>query len=151
MKKIKLLLLKYKELLLYIVFGGGTTVVNFLVFELFQALLGKHMYLFSNGLAWLAAVMFAYITNKLWVFESKSWQPKVLWREIPSFFGARVLSFAIEEVGLFVFLFLLKFNSFSLTLAGITLGGSSITKLILAGIVVILNYFFSKLLIFKKS
>lgn len=150
MKTIKLLLLKYKELLLYIVFGGGTTVVNFLVFALFQALLGERMYLFSNGLAWLAAVVFAYITNKLWVFESKSWQPKVLWREIPPFLGARVLSFTIEEVGLFVFLDLLKFNSFSLTLAGITLGGSLITKLILAVIVVMLNYFFSKLFIFKK-
>ncbi len=150
MTKIKSLLIKYKELLLYIVFGGGTTVVNFLAFALFQVLLGESLYLFSNGLAWLAAVVFAYITNKLWVFESKSWQPKVLWREIPPFLGARVLSFVIEEVGLFIFVDLMKFDTISLTMAGITLSGSLLAKLALAVIVVILNYFFSKLFIFKK-
>lgn len=56
----------------------------------------------------------------------------------------------IEEVGLFVMVDLLKFSAFSLTLAGITLSGSLLAKLLLAVIVVILNYFFSKLVIFKK-
>lgn len=150
MKKIKDLLVKYKELLLYVFFGAGTTLVNFLAYALFQALLGERLYLLSNALAWIVAVVFAYITNKLWVFESKSWRPAVLWREIPAFLGARVLSFVIEEVGLFVMVDLLKFSAFSLTLAGITLSGSLLAKLLLAVIVVILNYFFSKLVIFKK-
>lgn len=150
MKKIKDLLVKYKELLLYVFFGAGTTVVNFLAYALFQTLLGESLYLLSNALAWIVAVVFAYITNKLWVFESKSWRPAILWREIPAFLGARVLSFVIEEVGLFVMVDLLKFSAFSLTLAGITLSGSLLAKLLLAVIVVILNYFFSKLVIFKK-
>lgn len=150
MKKIKVLLERYKELLLYLVFGVSTTVVNFLIFALCQTLLGESLYLISNGLAWFAAVVFAYVTNKLWVFESKSWKPAVLWREIPSFFGARVLSFAIEEVGLLVLVEWLDFASFSLRLLGVTLSGTLLAKLLLAVIVVILNYFFSKLFIFKK-
>ena len=150
MEKIKALIAKYKELLLYLVFGVSTTVVNFVAFALFQALLGERLYLISNGLAWFAAVVFAYVTNKLWVFESKSWQPAVLWREIPSFLGARVLSFVIEEVGLLVLIEGLRFDLFSLTALGITVGGTLIAKLLLAVIVVILNYFFSKLFIFKK-
>lgn len=150
MEKIKALIAKNKELLLYLVFGVSTTVVNFVAFTLFQALLGERLYLISNGLAWFAAVVFAYVTNKLWVFESKSWQPAVLWREIPSFLGARVLSFVIEEVGLLVLIEGLRFDLFSLTALGITVGGTLIAKLLLAVIVVILNYFFSKLFIFKK-
>ncbi len=150
MKMIKALIAKYKELLLYLVFGVSTTVVNFLAFALFQIPLGEDLYLLTNGLAWLAAVVFAYITNKLWVFESKSWQPAVLWREIPSFLGARVLSFVIEEVGLLVLVEWLGFASFSMTLLGVTLSGTMLAKLLLAVIVVVLNYLFSKLFIFKK-
>lgn len=150
MKKIKALLSKHKEWLLYIVFGVGTTAVSFITFALLESLWGEELYLVSNGLAWIAAVAFAYITNKLWVFESKSWHPAVLWREIPSFLGARVLSFAIEEVGLWVMIELLNFASFSLTVISVTFSGSFIAKLLLTVIVVILNYFFSKLFIFKK-
>ena len=150
MKRIKQFVAKHKGLFLYVVFGAGTTLVNFLVFTVFQALLGEGLYLLSNGLAWTAAVVFAYITNKLRVFESKSWRPAVLWREIPSFLGARVLSFLIEEMGLLVLVEWLKFSQFSLTLLDVTINGALIAKILLAGIVVILNYFFSKRIVFKK-
>ena len=113
--------------------------------------LGDERYLVSNVIAWFAAVIFAYITNKLWVFESKSWSIKVLLKEIPSFFAARVLSFLIEEFGLYVFVDLLSFNEISLKILSFEIGGELIAKVILAVIVVILNYVFSKLVIFKKK
>lgn len=151
MKKIKELILKYKELIIYVIFGGLTTVVNLAVFTLCGMALGDEKYLISNVIAWFAAVVFAYVTNKLWVFESKSWNIKVLLKEVPSFFAARVLSFVIEEVGLFVFVDLLSFNELSIRILSFEIGGELIAKAVLAVVVVVLNYIFSKLVIFKKK
>ncbi|MBQ8504296.1 MAG: GtrA family protein [Clostridia bacterium] len=151
MKKIKELIIKYKELITYVVFGGLTTVVNLVVFKLSGLALGDERYLISNVIAWIAAVIFAYVTNKIWVFESKSWAPRVLLKEVPSFFAARVFSFLIEEAGLFVFVDLLGFNEYSLNILSFEIGGEMIAKVILAVVVVILNYIFSKLFIFKKK
>ena len=151
MKKIKELILKYKELIIYVIFGGLTTVVNLAVFTLCGMALGDDKYLISNVIAWFAAVVFAYVTNKLWVFESKSWNIKVLLKEVPSFFAARVLSFVIEEVGLFVFVDLLSFNELSIRILSFEIGGELIAKAVLAVVVVVLNYIFSKLVIFKKK
>ena len=151
MTKIKELILKYKEIIVYIIFGGLTTVVNLAVFTVSGKLLGDEKYLVSNVIAWFAAVIFAYITNKLWVFESKSWKLNVLAKEVPSFFAARVLSFLIEEAGLFVLVDLCGLNEFSFTAFGFEIGGELIAKVILAVIVVLLNYIFSKLVIFKKQ
>lgn len=151
MKKIKELILKYKELIVYVIFGGLTTVVNLVVFTLSGFALGDERYLVSNVIAWLAAVIFAYITNKLWVFESKSWSVRVLVKEIPSFFAARVFSFLLEEFGLYVFVDLLSFKDISLKIFTLEIGGELIAKAILAVVVVILNYIFSKLVIFKKK
>ena len=77
-KKIKELVIKYKELITYVVFGGLTTVVNLIVFKLAGMALGDERYLISNTIAWIAAVIFAFITNKLWVFESKSFKKAIL-------------------------------------------------------------------------
>lgn len=151
MKTIKELILKYKELIVYVIFGGLTTVVNLVVFTLSGMVLGDERYLISNIIAWFAAVIFAYITNKLWVFESKSWDIRVLLKEIPSFFAARVLSFLIEEAGLFVFVDLLSFKDISLKILSFEIGGELIAKAVLAVIVVVLNYVFSKLVIFRKK
>lgn len=151
MKMIKELILKYKELIIYVIFGGLTTVVNIVVFTLSGMILGKERYLISNVVAWFAAVIFAYITNKLWVFESKSWDIKVLLKEVPSFFTARVLSFVIEEAGLFIFVDLLSFKDISLKILSFEIGGELIAKAVLAVIVVVLNYIFSKLVVFKKN
>ena len=60
-----------KEIVLYIVFGVLTTVVNFVVFKLFNMLLGEKLYLLNNTVAFIVSVLFAYVTNKIWVFESK--------------------------------------------------------------------------------
>ena len=71
MTEIKNLLIKYKEQILYLFFGGCTTVVNIVVFALCSDILHMEL-LVSNFMAWVLAVFFAYITNKIWVFESKT-------------------------------------------------------------------------------
>ncbi|MDD6146324.1 MAG: GtrA family protein [Oscillospiraceae bacterium] len=151
MNMIKKLFIKYKELIVYVVFGACTTLVNFAAFKLFNVILGEKLYLLSNIIAWFLSVVFAYVTNKLWVFESKSWEKRLVIKEVIAFFSARVFSFLVEEAGLFVAVDLLKFSEKSLTVFGITIGGTMIAKVILAVIVVTMNYFFSKLVIFKKK
>ena len=151
MKKIRDLFIKYKELILYVFFGGLTTLVNFVAFKFFNVVLGEAFYLVSNIIAWFVSVVFAYITNKLFVFESHTWQTKKICKEIFSFFAARVFSLAIEEAGLFALIDLLGFDSYRLDIFGFVLGGKMISKILLAVIVVILNYFFSKLVVFRKK
>lgn len=151
MKKIKELLKKYEELILYVVFGGLTTVVNFAVYWVLNKALGENYYLVNNVIAWFVSVVFAYITNKLWVFDSKSWAPKVLVKEVPEFFAARIFSLLVEEGGLWLFVEKMGFNEFSFEIFGFEFTGKIIAKLVLAVIVVILNYFFSKFVIFAKK
>ena len=151
MNVIKDILKKYKEPILYVLFGGFTTVVNFLVFYLMNRAAGEEFYLVNNIIAWLAAVIFAYITNKLWVFESKSLAVKTVFKELAEFFSARIFSLGVEEGGLWLFVDKLGFDSFSFSVFGFEVTGKLIAKLVLAVIVVILNYFFSKFIIFKKN
>lgn len=151
MKKIKELLKKYKEIILYVIFGVATTIVNLIAFKLLNLELGEDRYLISNVLAWFISVVFAYITNKIWVFESKSWKPRALASELPSFFGARVFSLLLEEAGLYLSVDLLHFDQISINIFSIEIGGKMLAKIILAVIVIILNYIFSKFIIFKKK
>lgn len=151
MKKIKELLIKYKELITYVIFGVLTTVVNFAAFWIIDRALGDRLYLISNAIAWVIAVAFAYVTNKIWVFDSKSWAPKLVFKEICEFVAARLFSFGIEEGGLYLFVTIMGFGKYSFTLLGIEITGQLIAKVILAVIVVILNYFFSKFIIFAKK
>ena len=151
MNVIKAVFNKYKEPILYVVFGVLSTVVNFAVFYLMNRAAGEELYLVNNVVAWLAAVIFAYIANKLWVFESKSFKAKVILKEISEFFAARIFSFAVEEGGLWLFVDKLGFDNFSFSIFGFEVTGKLIAKLALAVIVIILNYIFSKFIIFKKN
>ena len=151
MTKIKELIIKYKELLLYLIFGVLTTLVNFLTFWIFTKILGEELYLINNAIAWVVGVAFAFVTNKLFVFESKKWNAKTIGKEMPEFVGARLFSFGVEEGGMWLFVDILGFGEKSLTLLGFTITGQLIAKLALAIIVVILNYFFSKFIIFRKK
>lgn len=141
-----------RETVSYLIFGVLTTVVNYVVFHfMYTAVLGGKGSLLANFVAWVAAVVFAYVVNKLFVFESKSWAWEVLVREIPAFVAARVASFGIEELGLFISEGLLKLNEVIVFSAGgFVLDGVTVSKLALSVIVVVLNYFFSKWFIFKK-
>ncbi|MBE6815232.1 MAG: GtrA family protein [Ruminococcaceae bacterium] len=149
MKMIKTLFIKYKELITYVIFGVLTTLVNFFAFGIFTKIFGEDLYLVNNAIAWVVGVVFAYITNKLFVFESKSWDLKVITKEITGFLGARIFSFLVEEGGMFLFVSVLGLGEKSLTLLGFTITGQFIVKILLAVIVVILNYIFSKFFIFR--
>ena len=151
MKKIKTLFIKYKEIITYIIFGVLTTLVNFFSFWLFTKIFGEDLYLVNNAIAWVVGVVFAYVTNKLFVFESKSWDLKLITKEITGFLGARIFSFLVEEGGMFLFVSVLGLGEKSLTLLGFTITGQFIVKILLAVIVVILNYIFSKFIIFKRQ
>lgn len=151
MKRIKEFISSHKELLLYLVFGVLTTLVNFVAYALFELILTAELYLVTNVIAWVIAVVFAYITNKLFVFESKSWALAVLAKEIPEFVGARVFSLLVEEAGLWLLVDVIGLSKFETVILSFTLTGAMIAKIILAVVVVIMNYFFSKFIIFKKK
>ena len=150
MDKLKKLL--NRETILYLVFGVATTVVNYIVFWLvYDVLLGRQGSLVANFVAFAAAVVFAFVVNKMYVFESKSWGMDALRREIPSFLASRIGSFLIEEAGLFLCEKVLRLNGVVLMeIFDISLDGITLAKLALSVIVVLLNYVFCKWFVFKK-
>lgn len=144
MKKIQELFRKYKEIIMYLIFGVGTTAVNWIIYTLL-VVLGEEVNLtFANIIAWVGAVAFAYITNKLWVFESKSWNPKIVWKELGMFLSARMFS-GVFEIGVFPILVRMGMNQAIFGVEGM------LAKIVIGVLVIILNYIFSKLLVFKKK
>ena len=132
--KIKELFIKYKEVILYLIFGALTTLVSVVSFAICNKLLNISWSI-SNVISWILAVLFAYITNKIYVFESKN---KNIIKEIISFFGFRVLSLIIDMACMYLFINILHIDSI-------------ISKIIVQIIVVVLNYLFSKLFIFTNK
>ena len=137
MAKIRELIHKYRSLILYVAFGGMTTLVNMAAYWLCFDVLGIPN-VPSTVIAWILAVSFAFITNKLWVFESKSFDAKTLRHEIPTFFGARLLTGLLDVGIMYAAVDVLQWNAL-------------LWKLISNVIVIILNYIASKLVIFKKK
>ena len=150
MEKLKKLL--KRETVLYIIFGVATTVVNYVVFHLlYNVLWHQRNSLTANAAAFVAAVIFAFVVNKLFVFESRSWNADTLKREIPSFLAARIGSFGIEEAGLFLAEKVLKLGGIiAVTVGSLSLDWITVIKVALAFVVVALNYVFCKLIVFKK-
>ncbi len=134
---LKELYLKYKEVINYLFFGGCTFLVSVVSFYLFNKVLFLNEHL-SNILSWILAVLFAYITNKTCVFESKTTSKEELLKEISSFFTARLLTLGIEELILFIFVNIFKFDAL-------------IIKIFAQVIVILANYVLSKLFVFKKK
>jgi len=126
---------RYQSVLSYLIFGGLTTLVNIVVFWLFNNFTSWPVWL-SNAIAWVLSVLFAYITNKLWVFDSKTPTVKAVMAEATSFFGFRLLSFFVDE---------------AIMVIGVTVlhGNSLLVKILDQVIIVVMNWFFSKLFIFK--
>ena len=124
---------KYKEIINYLIFGGFTTLISIITYALFTKLFYID-YLISNVLSWIIAVLFAYITNKLFVFESKS---KKNIKEITSFFFFRIVSLIIEMVIMYVSVSILFINDL-------------VAKVIAQIVVILSNYIFSKVFVFKK-
>ena len=148
---IKKLFNKYKEIISYVFFGVLATVVSIGTYKLFEIVLGKELYLVSNILSWIITVAFAYVTNKLWVFKSKSWKANVIVKEIIGFAGARIFSLVVEEAGLWLLVDICNMKALSFEIFSFRLNGEMIAKIIMQVIVVIMNYIFSKFIIFKKK
>ena len=150
MDKLKKLL--NRETILYLIFGVATTVVNYIVFYLmYELVFGRDSSLAANAIAFVAAVIFAFVVNKMYVFESKSWSLEALRSEVPAFLAARIGSFLIEEAGLWFCEGVLKLNGVILfSVLGIQVDGITFAKLALSVVVVILNYIFCKWFVFKK-
>jgi len=135
LQKIKKLVEKHWDILSYLFFGGLTTLVNYIVYLPCYNLLHLSAAV-SNGIAWVAAVAFAFLTNKPFVFKSHDWSPKTLWPELVKFVGCRVGSGLLETGILFLCVDLLNWNG-------------NVWKLVTSVLVVILNYVGSKLLVFR--
>lgn len=147
---------KYKEIITYVIFGVLTTAVSWGSYIVFVELLSMPIFV-GNLLSWICAVAFAYVTNKLWVFESKSWKPNIILKEIISFVASRGITGVIEIVCVpllaktgFDNIFYNILEKLNITM-NILFTDGIYSKIVLAVIVVIINYFLSKFLIFKKE
>lgn len=134
MKKI---ILKYKSIIAYLFFGVLTTLINWGSYFLCYNIV--HIpNVSSTIIAWILAVSFAFITNKIWVFDSKSFIGKVLLHEIWTFIAARLITGILDVVIMYFAVDVFAMNS-------------TAWKLISNIIVIVLNYIFSRLIIFKKG
>lgn len=131
------LYVKYKEVILYSVFGGLTTLVNIVSYAVFARILNMDT-VTGTSVAWLISVIFAYITNKIFVFESKTNTFALLVKECVSFFGCRLATGVMDVAIMYLSVDLLHFNDI-------------VMKIVSNVFVVILNYIFSKLFIFRRE
>lgn len=151
------LIKKYKEIITYIFFGVLSTVVSWGTYILFEQKFALSVFV-SNLLSWICAVAFAFVTNKLWVFESKSMSPRVLLKELTTFITSRVITGLIEIAGVpllaktgldnlfFNLMYKLNLDKFEFLFTD-----GIYSKIIISVIVVILNYVFSKLFVFRNK
>ncbi len=137
MSRLKGLFRKYEESLLYLVFGGLTTVVDFIIYILMTDILHVN-YLISNVIAFAGAVIFAFFTNKIYVFKSHSFEMKKVLYEMVTFVGARLFSLVVNMVILYVFVEWVGLDDL-------------IVKIGAAVVVVIMNYGISKWLVFNPK
>jgi len=139
--KIKDLYIKYEEIISYLFFGVLTTVVSFVSYLIFANIFFPQKsdldIQFANILSWICAVTFAYITNRIWVFKSKT-KGKKQTREIFEFVSARIFSLLVDMGMMYVMYSLMHIND-------------TIAKIIVQFVVVAMNYILSKLIIFKKN
>ena len=137
MRKLNAWIKEHRELVLYVLFGAATTLVNYIVyFPLYNWL--KCSGTVSNIIAWIVAVAFAYLTNKPFVFQSNDWSFKTVISELLKFVGCRAGSGAIETILIFITVDSLGWNG-------------NILKVLISIIVVILNYIASKWFVFREE
>lgn len=134
-----------RETILYLFYGICTTIINYFTFALCYKYFFQGYPLISNTIAFISATIFAYITNKIFVFKSYLWTLKILLPEFFSFASARILSFIFEQLGLYLCIKYLFIENFII----LNMDCVMVFKIILSFIVVILNYFVSKFIIFK--
>jgi len=127
---------KYKELILYTICGCIATVVNVGLFLLLHFCFGINE-LVANALSWIITVGVAYVTNRVWVFQSKV-RGRGLWKEILTFYTGRLVTLSLDEGILFVFVTLLSCNA-------------AVVKIAAQVVVMVGNYIVSKIIVFRKK
>lgn len=136
-KTFKILYKKNKQTFLYILFGGLTFIVSISSYYIFSDIV-KMNELVSNIFSWIIAVLFAFFTNKIWVFSVPTNSTREFAWQILSFFCGRIITLIVEEFILFIFIICLQFPSLTI-------------KIIAQIIVIIANYIISKLIIFNRE
>ena len=129
--KLKKLIIKYREIILYLIFGLLTTLISIISFVICNKILNISWGV-GNVISWILSVSFAYVTNRIFVFKSKK---KNILKEMIFFFGFRVLSLIIDMICMFILINILSVDSV-------------VSKVIVQIIVVLLNYLFSKIFVF---
>ena len=133
----KNLFIKYKEIIMYLIFGVLTTLVSLVTYYTLTATIlnasNAIELQIANIIAWIISVLFAFFTNKIFVFESKNSTLK----ELPKFFGLRIITLFLDMLIMYLGVTVMLFNH-------------KIMKLISEVIVIVSNYIFSKLVVFKK-
>lgn len=127
---------KYKEVILYIFFGGLTTLVSIGSFAWCDVAMGMNP-LFANVISWILAVTFAFVTNKRWVFEAKTEGWKDTLGQAAQFYSGRLLTLGMEEVILLIFINGLGWNSI-------------VVKIVAQFFVLVANFIISKWFVFKE-
>lgn len=126
-----------KEVILYLFFGGTTFLISIITFMVFNTICNIDE-LIANIFSWIIAVTYAFITNKIWVFESKATGKAKLLSELLSFFAGRLITLGLEELILFLGVKTMKINSL-------------LVKIVAQILVIIANYLISKYWVFKKE
>ena len=137
MKTLKQIVQKHKELILYGFFGGLTTLCNFVVYYISAHVLSIDE-LSATVIAFIVSVLFAFFTNRQYVFQSKATGMKQITLELTKFFGSRLFSGGLDLLLMYIFVTLLNYNDM-------------VVKLLSNVIVIILNYIFSKVFVFRKK
>ena len=132
---VKKIMKQYKEPILYLVFGGLACIVSVSSYVICEQYIGINE-LIANVISWVLAVLFAYFTNRTWVFESRVSGIGERVKEMISFFGGRVFTLVVEELIIFIFNTNMGYNS-----TGV--------KIVAQVVVILLNYVISKLFVFK--
>lgn len=134
---IKRLLIKYRDIVLYGVFGVLTTLVNIVSYWFMAHPLSMGT-MISTVLAWVLSVLFAYFTNRKWVFRSKATGTEAIVKEIVSFFACRIATGVVDWACMFVFVELLRFDDV-------------VIKVLANIVVIVLNYVGSRLFVFRQK
>ena len=128
---------KYRSFILYLFFGIGTTIVNIMIYYYCSHIISLKT-VSSTCIAWICAVMFAYLTNRIWVFESNSRGSTEIISEMVKFFSCRVITGVIDIVIMYIFVDIINLNDV-------------LIKVLSNILVIVLNYVASKLIIFKNT
>ncbi len=126
-----------KESIIYLLFGILTTLINIISYNFFTDMCAIH-YLISNIIAWCISALFAFVTNKLYVFNSRDYHIIVVLKEFIAFIMARLVTGLLDMIIMYISVDIFSLDDF-------------VTKLFSNVIVILLNYVFSKFIIFKRK